>query len=168
MALEVGQAARGLDVKLPDADGAPHTLGDALANGPVVVGIYKSSCKASKEIFPMLQRLSERLSGASISFFGVSQDSANITRSFARRTGVTFPILVEGKDFPLSHAFEISHTPTIFLVGQDGKVAATTLGFFKMMVNQFADEVATLVGAAKAPLIGDDGPDAEIPVFVPG
>lgn len=168
MALEIGQIASGIDLPVADADGTSHSLQAALASGPVVVGLYKSSCKASKEMFPMLQRLSERLSGSGISFFGVSQDSPNITKSFARRTGVTFPILVEGEDYPLSKAFGISHTPTVFLLGQDGSVAATTLGFFKMMVNQFADEVATLVGAATAPLIGDEGADAEIPVFVPG
>jgi peroxiredoxin len=168
MPLDVGQSAKGLDLVLPDAEGARTSIDAELAQGPVVIGIYKSSCKASKEMFPMLQRLSERLSSAGVRFLGISQDSENITRSFARRAGVTFPILIEGEDYPLSKAFDVFSTPTVFLLSQDGTVAATTNGFFKMLVNQFADEVAGLVDAVKAPLIGDDGPDAEIPVFVPG
>ena len=71
----------------------PH----ALAKGPVLIGIYKSSCQASKAMFPFLQRLADRYGDKGLSVFGIAQDSANITRSFARRLDLTFPILVEGR-----------------------------------------------------------------------
>ena len=157
--------APGLEVRLPDANGEPRVIAEALALRPVLVGIYKSSCQASKTMFPFLERLHQRHQGR-LSVFGVSQDSANITRSFARRLGLTFPILVEGPDYPLSNAFAIAATPTVFLIRRDGTVAFTTMGFFKGPVNDLGDAVAAELGADPDPLVTDA--DAGVPIFVPG
>ena len=163
--IEAGAVAPGLDVRLPDAQGEARTMADALAAGPVLVGIYKSSCQASKTMFPFLERLHQRYQGR-LSVFGVSQDSANITRSFARRLDITFPILIEGPDYPVSNAFSIAATPTVFLIRPDGTVAFTTMGFFKGPVNELGDAVAAELGEDATPLVTDA--DAGVPVFVPG
>ena len=114
--IEVGQTAPLPEAPLVDADGTPRDLRAALALGPVVLGIYKSSCQASKTMFPFLERLHRRFGGDGLSVFGVSQDSATITRSFARRLDLSFPILIEPEGYPVSTAFDIAATPTIFLI----------------------------------------------------
>ncbi len=163
--IEAGAVAPGLDVQLPDAQGEPRVMADALASGPVLVGIYKCSCQASKTMFPFLERLHQQYQGQ-LSVFGVSQDSPNVTRSFARRLGLTFPILVEGPDYPVSNAFSIAATPTVYLIRPDGTVAFTTMGFFKGPVNELGDAVAAELGEDPKPLVTDA--DAGVPVFVPG
>ncbi len=164
--IEVGQAAPGLELALQDADGRSHELRRALAGGPVLLGIYKSSCQASKTMFPFLERLHRRYAGDGLSVFGVSQDSETITRSFGRRLELTFPILIEPAGYPVSNAFGITATPTVFLIDTDGTVVFTTMGFFKETANDLGAAVAAAVGREQEPLI--TAADSSVAMFVPG
>ncbi len=164
--IDAGSPAPGLNEPFTDADGQSHNIADALQRGPVVLGIYRSSCQASKTMFPMLQRLHQRDGERGLSVYGVSQDSPNVTRSFARRYGITFPILIEGDDFPLSNRFDIFATPTVYLLRGDGTVASSIMGFFRDQVNEFATTVASELGVTSEPIIAED--ESDIPLFVPG
>ena len=115
---------------------------------------------------PFLERLHERYAGDGLTVRGVSQDSANITRSFARRYGITFPILLEGDEYPISGAFDIMATPTVFLIDRDGTLTYTTMGFLKPGLDAMADAVADALGKPHEPLVTDA--DTDIPMFVPG
>src|SRR5262245_45415157 len=95
----------------PDAEGNQHSVQAALETGPVLLGIYKSSCAASKVMLPMLQRIQASHGADGLTTFGVAQDSPNITRSFARRFGLNIPLLIEGSAYPLSAGFDIRATP---------------------------------------------------------
>lgn len=164
--IDVGQRAPLPDGALDDAEGGSHDLRAVLARGPILLGIYKSSCQASKTMFPFLERLRRRYGSDGLAVYGVSQDSANVTRSFARRLDLSFPILIEPEGYPVSVAFGITATPTVFLIAADGSVSATTMGFFKGPVNEFGDAVAAVVGRSPEPLVTEE--DAAVPVFVPG
>lgn len=166
MVVEQGQIAPLPDKSFSDAEGTEHDLRDLLQSGPLLIGLYKSSCASSKQMFPFLERLHERYAGQGLHVLGVSQDSENITRSFARRYGITFPILVEGSDYPISREFGIAATPTIFLVTPDERVAYTTMGFMKPALDLMGDTVADTVGAAHEPLV--TAADEAVPMFVPG
>lgn len=166
MAIDVGESVPSFGVStLPDATGAEHDVAAELS-GPTVVGLYKSSCQASKAMFPYLQRIHERYAGAGVRVLGVAQDSDNITRSFATRQGVTFPILIEGDAYPLSRAFDISATPTVYVIDQQGRVAYATMGFFQQQVEEMATAVATAIGVAPSPILTEA--DESAAKFVPG
>jgi peroxiredoxin len=150
----------------PDAAGNRRQIGSALARGPVVLGIYKSSCQASKVLFPFLERLHQRHAESWLTVLGVSQDSANITRSFARRYGITFPLLVEGPEHPLTRAFGVDFTPSVYLVRPDRTVAFAFEGFLRDQVNEFGEAVATELEIPAAPLIAES--ETDVPFFVPG
>ena len=164
--VEVGQLAPAVGLEVPDANGNQRAIADALARGPVLLGIYKSSCQASKAMFPMLERLHQRYSGNGLQVLGVAQDSANVTQSFARRYGITFPILIDNDDYPISRAFDIMATPTVYLIQPDGTIAFTTMGFFKDQVNQLADAVAAELDLPPTALTSEE--ETDVPVFVPG
>jgi thiol-disulfide isomerase/thioredoxin len=164
--IAVGAAAPALEMTLADVEGGEHSLGEALTRGPVLLGIYKSSCQASKTMFPFLQRLADRYGPDGLSVFGAAQDSANITRSFARRLDLSIPILIEGPDYPLTLAYDIVATPTVFLIRKDGTVAWTTMGFMKPQLAALGDAVAAELGVEPKPVVSDD--DADVPMFVPG
>jgi peroxiredoxin len=117
-------------------------------------------------MFPFLERLHQRYASHGLTVYGVSQDSANVSRSFARRVGITFPILIDDDDYAVSRAFEVTATPTVFLMQPDGSVAHTTMGFFKDSVNELAGAVATAVGQPAEPVFTDA--DTDVPRFVPG
>lgn len=162
----VGAAVPELAARLMDAEGAPHDVPAALATGPVLLGVYKCSCQASKTMFPFLERLHQRYAGDGLSVFGLSQDSPNVTRSFARRLELTFPILIEGEAYPVTRAFGVTATPTVFLLLPDGTVGFTTMGFFKEPVEELGAAVAAAVGREPQPLVTDA--DSGVPIFVPG
>jgi peroxiredoxin len=117
-------------------------------------------------MFPFLERLRERHAGDGLSVLGVSQDSANITRSFARRYGITFPLLLEGDNYPVSRAFDIMATPTVFLIEPGGTVAYTTMGFMKPALDVLGDAVADVLRKPHQALVTAD--DSDVPMFVPG
>lgn len=168
MSLQAGDSAPLLDIPFADADGVEYVLADALKKGPLLLGIYKSSCGASKAMMPILNRFVDRYGIFGLQVFGVAQDSANVTRSFARRTGgLNYPILIEGDEFPLSIAFDIFATPTIYVIRQDGTVAYTTMGFLRVQLEEFSSAVADVLGVAYQPIIHEEV-DEEIPLFVPG
>jgi peroxiredoxin len=166
MTTEQGQLAPFPELIFTDFEGKEWDLRNLLERGPLLLGIYKSSCASSKQMFPMLERLHLRYGGNGLTVLGVSQDSPNITRSFARRYGLTFPLIVEGEEYPVSSAFEIMATPTVFLIQPDGTVSYVTMGFLKPGLDALGDAAAAAVGELPAPLVTDA--DADIPMFVPG
>jgi peroxiredoxin len=166
MTTEQGQQAPLPAGEFSDAEGKTHELMGSLDRGHVLVGIYKSSCASSKQMFPFLERLHDRYSGEGLTVLGVSQDSANITRSFARRYGITFPMILEGEEYPVSRAFDIMATPTVFLIEPGGNVAYTTMGFMKPALDALGDAVADALGKPHEPLVTSS--DGEVPMFVPG
>jgi peroxiredoxin len=117
-------------------------------------------------MFPFLERLKERHTADGLTVLGISQDSANITRSFARRYGITFPLLLEGDDYPVSRAFDIMATPSVFLIEPGGTVAYTTMGFMKPALDALGDAVADALGKSHQALVTPD--DSDVPMFVPG
>jgi len=103
--------------------------------------------------------------------FGVSQDSANVARSFARRTDATFPILIEPEGYPLSRAFAVEQTPTLYLILPDGAVAFAAEGFAAGTVNALGAAAAAALGepstSTPTPLYAD-ADAALVPSRVPG
>ena len=166
MTIEQGQLAPFPIAEFDDAEGQAYDLSRIAANGPLLLGIYKSSCASSKQMFPFLERLNERHSVDGLTVLGISQDSANITRSFARRYGITFPLLLEGDDYPVSRAFDIMATPTVFLIEPSGTVAYATMGFMKPALDALGDTVADALGKPHQALVTAD--DSDVPMFVPG
>jgi len=166
MTIEQGQQAPLPDVEFNDAEGQAHNLRHIAADGPVLLGIYKSSCASSKQMFPFLERLHTRHGADGLTVLGISQDSANITRSFARRYGITFPLLLEGDEYPISRAFDIMATPTVFLIEPGGTVAYATMGFMKPALDALGDAVADALGKPHEAMVTPG--DSDVPMFVPG
>jgi peroxiredoxin len=164
--IEAGQPAAALDLELRDVEGEPHTLASDLKRGPVLLVLYKSSCQASKAMLPMLERIHQRYGKSGLTVLGLAQDSANITKSFARRYGITFPILIDTSDYAMSRAFDIFATPTVYLIMPDGKVETSLMGFLRPQVNELADTIAAKLGLPPLTLIPEN--ETDVPMFVPG
>jgi peroxiredoxin len=164
--LEAGNAAPPLTTTYPDQEGTEHTLSEHLTDGALLIGLYKASCAASKAMMPLLNRLQDRYADHGLSVFGVAQDSPNVTRSFVRRSGVAYPMLIEGEDYPLSRAFDIFATPTVYVIDRDGQITYSTMGFLRDQVNDVAAAVAAALGLEAETVVSDD--EEDIPRFVPG
>ena len=146
-------------------DGKEFSLASALQRGPVVLSFFKVSCPVCKFTFPFLERIFKQYGGSDVSFAGVSQDNAGVSRDFAHEFGVTFPILIDAAGYPVSNAYHLTSVPTFFLINADGTVRVASIGFGKAEVEAIADALADRRKIARSPVFRAD---EAIPAYKPG
>jgi peroxiredoxin len=161
--IEGGNTAPGFSLK--GLDGKDYALHSLMQKGPVVAAFFKVSCPVCQFTFPFLERLYKRYGGDGVTFLGISQDDARDTKVFAKDYGVTFPMALDEKDYPVSNAYGLTNVPTIFLTDTDGSVKVSCMGFVKKDLETITSELATRRGTAPAPLFRAD---ESVPANKPG
>jgi peroxiredoxin len=146
-------------------DGKEYSLDSLLARGAVLVAFFKISCPVCQFTFPFLQRIADRFAGKNVSVIGVSQDDARNTTTFNQEFGIKFPVLLDAKGYPASNAYALTNVPTIFLIGTDGKVHVTCMGFDKAALQKIVDELAQQQNIAASPLFLAK---ESVPAYKPG
>jgi len=116
--------------QLPRLEGGETSLAEITAAGPALLAFFKISCPVCQLAFPFLERLHQP---GKLPVYGISQNNARDTREFAKRYGVTFPMLLdlESTGFPVSNAYGLTNVPTLFLVEPVGSIAKTIHGWNK-------------------------------------
>jgi peroxiredoxin len=153
------------EFSLKSLDGREFSLFSLMERGQVVVAFFKISCPVCQFTFPFLERLHQRYRGDNVTIVGISQDDARSTKTFASEYGVTFPLLLDLDTYPVSNAYGLTNVPTTFLIGTDGKVKISSMGFDKKDLEKIAGELAEHRKIALAPLFR---PDEIIPANKPG
>jgi peroxiredoxin len=135
---------RAPDFQLTALDGGHRSLSELLSRGPAVLAFFKVSCPICQMTFPYLERI-HAAAGAALPIYGISQNDDEDTSDFARRYGVTFPILLDSEDdgFPMSNAYGISSVPTVFVVESDGAISSVTEGWSRRDVAALGERAGT-------------------------
>jgi peroxiredoxin len=150
---------------LEGADGRFYSLTAAVERGPVLVAFFKVSCPTCQYTFPFLERLHHEFAPRGGAIWGISQDSARDTLAFAREFGITFPLLIDDHPYEVSDRYGVQFTPTLFLVGRDGKIEVAGDGFSKADLLEVQRKLSTELSAAPAPLFL---PTEQVPEYKPG
>jgi peroxiredoxin len=146
-ALEAGATAP--NIGLTNTQGLPFSLDQARSAGPVVAAFFKVGCPTCQYAFPFFERIFKAYPQDKVSFVGVSQDSKSDTEAFAKRFGVTFPILLDDtKKYPASNAYGLTNVPATFLVSSAGRIEQSIVGWDKKEIVQLNQAVAKAAGAA--------------------
>jgi peroxiredoxin len=153
------------DFSLKGLEGKEYSLGKLLKGGPVLAAFFKISCPVCQFTFPFLERIFQRYCGDGVTLLGVSQDDARPTKEFAQKYGVSFPLVIDEKNYPVSNAYGLTNVPTIFLVEPDGTVKVSCTGFVKADLETIANELAGRRKIIPAALFK---PDEKVPAFQPG
>jgi peroxiredoxin len=108
-------------------------LAKLLPGGPILLAFFKSSCPVCQMTLPFLERIHRGRAPGTLQIYGVSQDDAETTNSFASEFGITFPMLLDTEEsgYPASDAYGLSHVPALFLAERDGTIAWSLEGFVK-------------------------------------
>src|SRR5438105_8268245 len=143
--LEAG--AKAPNITLTNTQGQAFSLEQARASTPVVAAFFKVGCPTCQYAFPFLERIFKAYPKEKVTFVGVSQDPKSDTEAFAKRLGVTFPILLDDtRTYPASNAYGLATVPTTFAISTAGKVEFTTVGWDKKDVTRLNELVAKAAG----------------------
>jgi peroxiredoxin len=154
------------DIQLSFIDGTRFSLDDALKQGPVVAAFFKVSCPVCQLAFPYVERIFKAYQGpGKFTLVGVSQDGASDTQAFNREFGVTFPVLVDSKGYPVSNAYGLTNVPTIFLISPQREIEASIVSWSREEMEDLNKRLAKISGlpAAQIFTVAD-----QVPVFKPG
>ncbi len=162
-AIEAGTLAP--DFTLPATDGKTYSLAEAGKEGLVLAAFFKVSCPVCQYTFPFLERLYQSVGTKGIQTWGISQDDARDSKTFAREYGLAFPILMDAKGYPVSNQFGLTIVPTIFLIDEKGKVVVSSVGFSKQDLLDIATRIAEHTGRKKAEIFK---PGEDVPEYKPG
>lgn len=156
-ALPAGKEAP--EISLPALDGSRFSLHDALKRGPVLVAFFKVSCPVCQYTFPFLERLHQNYGGQQITIVGISQNGQRDTAAFLKEYGITFRTLLDDPEgYAVSNAYGLTNVPTLFLIGQDGRIEITSVGWVKQDVEDVNRKLAGAQQIPPRPLFqsGDD------------
>jgi peroxiredoxin len=131
------------EIHLPALDGGKFSLQDALQQGPVLAAFYKVSCSVCQYTFPFIERLHKAYGGKKITIVGISQDKQRDTAAFVKEYGITFRNLLDDPNgYAVSNAYGLTNVPTLFLIGQDGAIEITSVGWVKQEVEDINGKLA--------------------------
>ncbi len=139
-----------------DKDGGEFSLQAALQRGPVLAAFFKVSCPTCQYTFPYLERL-HKSHGDKVAIVGISQNNDSDTAAFLKDYGVTFPTLLDDPNgYVVSNAYGLTNVPSLFLIGQDGQIEVSSVGWVKQEVEDINRRLA------------DDGKITPPVLFQPG
>jgi len=154
------------DIQLSALDGTKFSLESALKKGPVVAAFYKVSCPVCQLAFPYVERIFKAYKAAGkFTLVGVSQDDASDTKAFNRQFGVTFPVLLDAKGYPVSNAYGLTNVPTIFLISPQREIEASLVSWSKAEMEDLNRMLAKISGIPAAQIFAAAD---QAPVFKPG
>ncbi len=163
MTIQAGDKAPLFDLR--DAAGNEYSLAEELRKGAVIAAFFKISCPVCQFTFPFLERLFKTYGENVATFLAISQDDALDTREFCVEHGVTFPALLDDESYSVSNLYGLTNVPSVFLIGTDGIVKVTSIGFDKMNLEAIASELAAV---AKRPATALFRAGEIVPSFKPG
>lgn len=123
---KVGEPANPFTLKTPD--GKEVTL-DSLKGRVVLLDFWATWCGPCKMAMPTLQEISEKYADKSVSVIGVlcSDTREEAAAKYMSDKKFTYTLLLKGDD--LASSYGITGLPTMILIGKDGKIAQTWVGF---------------------------------------
>jgi peroxiredoxin len=128
---------------LPAGSPAPAIEG-LTAKRPLLVVFFKITCPVCQFTLPFLNRIHQ---AGTLPVFGISQNGDADTREFTQEFGIEYPVLLdpEDADFPASNAYGISSVPSLFLIGQDGKIERAMEGWSRKEMVWLGSRSSTMV-----------------------
>ena len=154
------------EINLPALDGGKFSLQGALKQGPVLAAFYKVSCPVCQYAFPYIERLHKAYGDKKITIVGISQDKQRDTAAFAKEYGITFRNLLDDPNgYVVSNAYGLTNVPTLFLIGPDGQIEITSVGWVKQEVEDINRKLAA---AQQNPLPAIFQPGEDMTAFRPG
>ena len=112
------------DFKLPDADGAQHTLNSLKGKNGAVIIFIATKCPVSNGYNDRMEKLAEDYQSKGINVIGINSNStepASEVKSHAAEKGLKFAILKDDGN-KIADRFGANHTPEAYVIDASGKL----------------------------------------------
>ena len=95
----------------------------------VLVDFFYKSCYPCMLALPELRELHERYQNKGLNVIGINpvDTKEDAIENFLNKRGVSYPVLLEGKE--VSSQYQVSGTPSIYLLDKDGKILFVQVGY---------------------------------------
>lgn len=143
-------------------DVAPAVPGVAFGEGPRGLLFYKVTCPTCQLVAPTMRVFEDVFPGRIV---GIGQDPEEDLARFTREYAMEIRSIEDAPPFPLSDAYGVVSVPTLFLVGEEGRLMESVGAWDRTGFNRVAARIAELTGAEPVEVssVGDGLPD-----FKPG
>jgi peroxiredoxin len=140
-------------IELTAVDGSKFSLQEALSRGPVLAIFFKISCPVCQYALPYFERIYKAYGRGKLTIIGISQNDQRDTAEFARKFGITFPILLDDtKAFPVSNAYGLTTVPTAFWISEDGEIEISSVSWVRQEFEELANRAASVSNASPQPI----------------
>ena len=148
---------------LPALDGGELSLPGDAGGLPVLLAFFRVSCDTCDVAFPYINRLRE-VYPAGWRLWAISQDSAERTLAYRDRFAINCPVLIDDPALAVSRAYDPPSTPTLVLIGSDGRTEYVSEGFAKDDLNEISGRLSACLGVEAVEVApADDGNPAMKP-----
>jgi hypothetical protein len=143
-------------------DEAPAVPGVAPGDGPRALFFYKVTCPTCQLAAPTMGTFEREFPGRVV---GIGQDPEGLLASFTDEHDMGIRSVVDAPPYTVSDAYMVESVPTLFLIGDDGRVVESVGAWDRDGFNRIAAKLADLMGID--PVIVST-PDDGRPPFQPG
>jgi peroxiredoxin len=111
---------------LMSIDGGRRSISD-FKGKIILLNFWATWCPSCREEMPSLEKLWERFKAKGVVVIAVAEDRRSEVASFARKLGLTFPILLDPEG-AVRKDYEVTALPMTYLIGRDGKISGRMYG----------------------------------------
>ncbi|MEX1047501.1 MAG: TlpA disulfide reductase family protein [Actinomycetota bacterium] len=130
--------------------------------GPSALFFYKVTCPVCQMAAPYADRFEDAYPGR---ITGIGQDSQTDLEEFSKTYRLSFPSVADTDPYALSDAYGIEAVPTLFLVGEEGKILDAAESWDREGFNRISRGLADLIRTEYL-FISEEGDG--LPAFRPG
>lgn len=157
------------DFILKAADGKTYSSQEARQKGLLLAVLFRTGCGTCRYAYPYIERLHQQYaqhSEGKFQVWGVSQDDAETTLTFAQaQGGVTFPLLLD-TGLQVSEDYGITHVPDLYLLGAGDTISTAIVGHFSRDgFNDLARQAAAYLEVPYVPVVREED---DAPALKPG
>jgi peroxiredoxin len=126
-------------------DGREYALPGDLGGQPAVIVFFRVKCPTCDLAFPYFNRMRAAYPDG-WHLWAISQDDPARSAEYRDRFKLTYPVLIDAPGLDVSTLYDPPSTPTLFLIGNDGRVDYTSEGFMKDDLNELSRRLAGMLG----------------------